>query len=42
MADITDNRPISGRLQALVLSRPIEVWTDDDATSGRAYTEQGA
>ncbi len=40
MADITDNRPISGRLQALVLSRPIEVWTDDDATSGRAYTEQ--
>jgi hypothetical protein len=41
VADITDNRPISGRLQALVLSRPIEVWTDDDATSGRAYTEQG-
>ena len=41
MADITDKRPISGRLQALVLSRPIEVWTDDDATSGRAYTEQG-
>jgi hypothetical protein len=40
VADITDNRPISGRLQALVLSRPIEVWTDDDATSGRAYTEQ--
>ena len=40
MPDITDNRPISGRLQALVLSRPIEVWTDDDATSGRAYTEQ--
>ena len=40
MADVTDQRPIDGRLQALLLSRPVEVWTTDDATSGRAYTEQ--
>jgi hypothetical protein len=41
MADIANIPPLSGRLQALLLSRPIEVWTADDATSGRAYTEQG-
>lgn len=41
MADITSIAPISGRLQALLLSRPIQVWDSDDATSGRSYTEQG-
>jgi hypothetical protein len=40
MADITTLAPISGRLQALCLARPIKVWTDDDAASGRAYTQQ--
>lgn len=41
MADLSNSAPLNGRLQALLLSRPIEVWTSDDATSGRAYTEQG-
>jgi len=40
VADVSEQRPIDGRIQALVLTRPIEVWTSDDATSGRAYTEQ--
>jgi hypothetical protein len=40
MADITTSPPLSGRLQALCLARPVQVWLDGDATSGRAYTEQ--
>lgn len=41
MPDIAGQRPIASRLQALLLSRAIEIWVDDDATSGRSYTEQG-
>lgn len=40
MADISTNPPLDGRLQALCLARPIEVWTSNDAASGRSYTEQ--
>lgn len=36
MADVS-----TAYVQALALARRIEVWTSNDATSGRAYTEQG-
>ena len=41
MPDISTRAPLDGRLQALTLARPIQIWTGDDAVSGRSYTEQG-
>jgi len=40
VADVSEQRPVDGKIQALVLARPVEVWTSDDTASGRSYTEQ--